>query len=64
MTLGIGMLECCSIHSIAIVSNLVYLPDAAQQLSHHYLLSGDASGIIMLWEVSLTDGKVTSLFFY
>ncbi|CAO2830138.1 unnamed protein product [Amaranthus hypochondriacus] len=29
----------------------------AQQLSHHYLLSGDASGIIMLWEVSLTDGK-------
>ncbi|KNA10485.1 hypothetical protein SOVF_143980 [Spinacia oleracea] len=29
----------------------------AQQLRQHYLLSGDADGTIMLWEVSLTDGK-------
>ena len=63
MTLGIRMLECCSVYYISLVFDLEYLPDAAQQLSHHYLLSGDANGIIMLWEVSLTDGKVPSIFF-
>ncbi|KMS97309.1 hypothetical protein BVRB_6g156340 [Beta vulgaris subsp. vulgaris] len=29
----------------------------AQQLRQHYLLSGDADGTIMLWEISLTDEK-------
>ncbi|KAL2934608.1 Elongator complex protein 2 [Bienertia sinuspersici] len=29
----------------------------AQHSRQHYLLSGDADGIIMLWEVSLTEGK-------
>ncbi|CAJ1977478.1 unnamed protein product [Sphenostylis stenocarpa] len=29
----------------------------AKQLKQHYLLSGDADGAIMLWEMSLADGK-------
>ncbi|KAB1205610.1 Elongator complex protein 2 [Morella rubra] len=29
----------------------------AKQLERHYLLSGDADGIIILWELSLHDGK-------
>lgn len=35
-----------------------FVSETAQQLRQHYLLSGDADGTIMLWEVSLTDGKV------
>ncbi|KAJ0095654.1 hypothetical protein Patl1_15093 [Pistacia atlantica] len=28
-----------------------------KHLEHHYLLSGDADGVIILWELSLSDGK-------
>jgi len=30
-------------------------------LEQHYLLSGDADGAIILWELSLADGKVRVL---
>lgn len=30
----------------------------AKELELHYLLSGDADGVIILWELSLVDGKV------
>lgn len=29
-----------------------------KQLERHYLLSGDADGVILLWELSLADKKV------
>lgn len=31
---------------------------AAKQLQHHFLLSGDADGAIILWELTLADRKV------
>ena len=31
---------------------------AAKHLELHYLLSGDADGAIILWEISLADNKV------
>lgn len=33
-------------------------PLLAKGLEQHYLLSGDADGAIILWELSLIDGKV------
>lgn len=40
------------------VCNELYCVSTAKQLERHYLLSGDADGIIILWELSLHDGKV------
>lgn len=33
----------------------------AKHVERHYLLSGDAEGLIILWELSLSDGKVLFL---
>lgn len=31
---------------------------AAKEMERHYLLSGDADGVIILWEYSTVDNKV------
>ncbi|CAL0316407.1 unnamed protein product [Lupinus luteus] len=46
----------------AVVNCTHWLPSTkyffkAKQLEQHYLLSGDADGTIILWELSLVDGK-------
>ncbi|KAG4394889.1 hypothetical protein GLYMA_20G121000v4 [Glycine max] len=46
----------------AVVNCTHWLPSSrflfkAKQLEQHYLLSGDADGAIILWELSLADGK-------
>ncbi|XP_057757735.1 elongator complex protein 2 [Arachis stenosperma] len=46
----------------AVVNCTHWLPSSkflfkAKQLEQHYLLSGDADGAIILWELSLIDGK-------
>ncbi|KAF7808839.1 elongator complex protein 2 [Senna tora] len=46
----------------AVVNCTHWLPSSkfafkAKQFEQHYLLSGDADGAIILWELSLTDGK-------
>jgi len=47
------------------INTLPYFVYTAKELELHYLLSGDADGAIILWELSLVDGKVhhVSLFF-
>jgi hypothetical protein len=47
------------------INILLFLLHTAKELELHYLLSGDADGVIILWELSLVDGKVhhVSLFF-
>lgn len=42
---------------IGFVMSFFYLW-TAKHLERHYLLSGDADGTIILWELSLLGGKV------
>lgn len=37
---------------------VVFPLSSAKNMERHYLLSGDADGAIMLWELSLIDQKV------
>ncbi|XP_047181257.1 elongator complex protein 2 isoform X1 [Vigna umbellata] len=51
----------------AVVNCTHWLPTSkflfkAKQLEKHYLLSGDADGAIILWELSLVDGKWRQVF--
>ncbi|KAH0664740.1 hypothetical protein KY285_025946 [Solanum tuberosum] len=52
----------------ASVNCTLWLPNSkfafkAKQLEQHFLLSGDAEGVIILWEYSLVDAKVVICLF-
>jgi hypothetical protein len=51
---------------LLMINTLSYFVYTAKELELHYLLSGDADGAIILWELSLVDGKVhhVSFFFF